>query len=338
MKPKSYVRMQAAGVLLATLAILIVLGRGAALATAGALTLGLVIWVAFVLVYEMRRRRVDRGLSAYRAERDRAMVGCLVVGLLVPTTLAWFDALADVELVGPPVHSGQSVILALSVIAFPLSLLVSSSVDWYLIRPFREGVFGDPVCRASHEEGETMSYARYWILHRMISEFLVYAAVVGIVAIATVLAKDATDSENGKDILGLVGPLGIAVWSIRELTKLQAALKFVRYPTCGLGEWVEGRNAECVDISGFVLDVATDPGVQLIEKPRGHPARDISNARKSIPLSQRNGITSVTPPTAHCQGRCEFWVPDCEVGLREREAAASGSAEPPPAPASPQSR
>jgi hypothetical protein len=323
MKPKYYVLIQAAATLLATLLILVVLGRGPALAIAVAISSGLVIWVAFSSVYASRRRRSGRRLSQHRRERDQAMVRCLVVGLLIPAGLSWGKAATGLEVMEPPVDSGQAVILALSVIVFPLSLLVSSSADWYFIRPFREGVYGDPVCRADHQQGQTMAYAQYWILHRMISEFLIYAAVVGIGAIATVLSKNATHSESGKDILGLVGPLGIAIWSIKELTRLQAALKFVRYPTCGLGEWVTGRNAECADIGGFVLDVATDPGVQLIEKPRGHPAKDISEPKRSVPLAQRSGISSEEPPRELCQGRCEFWVPDCEVGLLEREAASA---------------
>jgi hypothetical protein len=67
--------------------------------------------------------------------------------------------------------------------------------------------------------------------------------------------------------------------------------------------------------------VSIDPGVQLIEEPRGHPAQDIALQDRSVPLGQRRTIKPIAAPRPICPGlKCEFWIPDCEVGLRELEA------------------
>ena len=165
-----------------------------------------------------------------------------------------------------------------------------------------------------------MDYARYWIMHRMVAEFTVYAGIVVLVGLFFAVGSTLIHSEEGKSAVGFVGGVGIAVWSISELSGLRAALTFVRFPShFELGSWASGRTSDCVDISGFVLDVSISPGVQLIEKPRGHPARDAPDKARSVPLGQAHNIRPIDPPLVPCEKRCEFWIPDCEVGLRELE-------------------
>jgi len=328
-KPKPYVQLQAIALSLVTAIILGILADEAALTLAIALTVGLAIWGYFMLRYYWLLRHAAHDRSGDRAGKDAVMLGCLVGGLALSAGLSWVEyGLDGIDLVAPPLHGGAAVIAALSVIAVPLGILVSSSVDWYLIRPFREGVHGDPVCRPSqHENGRAMDYAKYWIMHRMTAEFVAYAGIVVVVGLALTIASEATHTIRGKSVLGFVGGIGIAVWSLSELSKLEAALRFVRFPTCDLGGWVKGRNDECEDISGFVLDVSVSPGVQLIDEPRGHPARDIAKATHSVPLKQLRTIDDIPSPRRLCAARCEFWVPDCEVGLRELEKAAPGSSD-----------
>lgn len=248
------------------------------------------------------------------------MLGCLIVGIIIPAALAWLEfAVVQYDAIGRPLRDGEAVIAGLAFLAIPFGILVSSSVDWFLIRPFREGVYNEPVCRPEvHKEGRGMDYARYWILHRMVSEFTVYVGIVVLIGLFFAIGSTLIHSEEGKSAVGFVGGLGIAVWSVSELSGLRAALTFVRYPRCELGSWVRGRTADCIDISGFVLDVSISPGVQLINEPRGYPATDIAEKKRSVPLSQAHNIEDIDPPLTPCSKRCEFWVPDCEVGLRER--------------------
>jgi hypothetical protein len=327
MKPRPYVQIQAVMTALTVVALLAVLGREAALPAAIFETLGLAIWLFFFLRYVSLVRGVGDRRSGNRRDKDRVMFNCLLVGLVGPATLAWIDySVADYSLIKPPLDDGEAAVAAVALLAIPLAILVSSSVDWYLIRPFREGVYGEPACRArAHRDGDRMDYARYWILHRMVSEFTVYAGIVVLVGLFFAISSTIVDSEEGRSAVGFIGVLGIAVWSLSELSGLRAALKFVRYPRCELGSWVAGRTADCVDIEGFVLDVSVSPGVQLICEPRGCGAADIADEHRSVPLRQAQHIETVPPPRDLCAGHCEFWFAECEVGLREREGSRTPS-------------
>jgi hypothetical protein len=320
MKPRPYVQIQAAAVLVVSVIALAVLGKEVTLAVAITFMVATVIWGHFAARYYWLLSKSGLTRSGHRRERDAVMLGCLVVGLILPSALAWCGVcIGDLELFKPPLKGGEAILITLSVVMIPLSILVSSSVDWYLIRPFREGIHDEPACQDSAQgSGQAMDYARYWVLHRMVSEFLAYAGIVGVIALSGTVAGEATHSESGKNIFNLIGLLGVLCWSLVELGKLKAALDFVRYPTCGLASWVRGRSEEGEELSGFVLDVSVNPGVQLIGEPRGHPAPDISDPDNSIPLKHRRTIKPITPPVKVCAGgKCEFWIPDCEVGLRQ---------------------
>lgn len=327
MRPKPYVRLQSVAVLLVSLICLGLFGREAALTLGTTLSVGIAVWAYFRLLYGIRLRKSDRKRSADRAVKDRVMLDCLLVGLLLPCGVAWVAFAVDgLNVIDPPLSGGEAVFTSLCVSLIPLSMLVSSSVDWYLIRPFREGVHGPPACHPEVQQTTgPMDYARYWIMHRMVAEFLVYSSIVGLIALTATIVGERTDSETGKNVFNLIGLIGIVSWSVSELGKLKAALEFVRYPTCGLAEWVTGRNGDGQDIAGFALDVSIDPGVQLIEAPRGHPARDIAERDRSVPLKYRRTIKSIPAPVPVCAGqRCEFWVPDCEIGLSHPDGASSG--------------
>lgn len=337
MKPKPYVQLQALGALLVTIACLVVLGSEAALTLAVALSAGGAIWGYFALLYTRRRRRSELARSGDRASKDGAMRVSFVVGLLLPCGLAWCVVVSGMpDLIAPPLQGGQAALTSLGALLVPLSMLLSSSVDWYLIRSFREGVYDLPACQPEIQAGgRAMDYARYWILHRMVAEFFVYAAIVGLIALTVTIAGENTDSKTGENIFNLIGLLGIVSWSLSELGKLRAALEFVRYPTkCGLASWVSGRTGGGLDISGLVLDVSVKPGVQLIDEPRGHPATDIADKARSVPLYYRDTIEPVVAPVLVCPGRvCEFWIPDCEIGLRRLEAQSDAASPRETAPA-----
>jgi hypothetical protein len=247
------------------------------------------------------------------------MVTCVAIGLVAPILLAAGYAVAPGDgVIASPLEGGQGALVAAGALLIPVSVLVSSSVDWYLIRAFRDGVHGPPSCQAP--PGESMAYAKYWILHRMTSEFLVYAGVLLLIATASAIAGEATRSDTGRDVLSLIGLTGAIGWTYSQLLSLKPALDFVRQTTCGLGEWVKGRNDQTDEIVGFVLDAAIDPGIQLIDHPRGYRARDISDPDWSVPLRTRRTIKPAEGSKVGCDATtCEFWLPDCEVGLRARE-------------------
>lgn len=324
MRPRPYVEIQAFMSLLAV-AVVILLGPAAGLTAAVFLTVGVAVWAYYLVRYRtlLLRRAVER--SGDRRSKDRIMFRCFLVGLVLPAAFAWVDFVTiRLDPFGGPLHPGEAAIASIGVLAISLGILVSSSVDWYLIRPFREGVFNQPTCRPEiHDNGRGLDYARYWVLHRMVSEFIVFAGVVVLAGLFFAVVSTRVDSEEGKSAAGFISAVGIGAWSLTEISKLRAALRFVRFPfpACELGSWVSGRTASCVDVTGFVLDVSVSPGVQLIPEPRGHPATDIADEKSSVPLRQVPQIEPAEAPYRLCAERCEFWNPNCEVGLREFEEA-----------------
>lgn len=321
MRPRPWVQLQATAVLLVTTAVLVVLGDEAAPAAAVFLSVGTALWSWFSLRYRWLRARSPFSRSADRASKDATMVVCFILGLLVPTACAWIVTLGELRVIAPPLHGLEAALSGASLIVVPLSILVSSSVDWYLIRAFREGVYDHPACQPEIQRtSRPMDYARHWISHRMAAEFFVYVAISIAIATAAIVAGNASD-ETGENVLNMLGAAGVIAWTLKELGKLRDGIEFVRFPSCGLANWVTGPTESNEQISGFVLDVSLDPGVQLIEEPRGHPAQDIALKERSVPLRQCRKIKPIAAPRPICPGgQCEFWIPDCEVGLRALEA------------------
>jgi hypothetical protein len=323
-KPHPNVRLQAAAVAVVAVIALAVLDESAAWPIAITSTFGGTIWLLFGLRYRAMRGRT----SELRTSRDAIMRANFVVGLLVPAFAAWGVVIAGgTDFFVPPVKGAAANLLALAAVLIPLAMLVSSAVDWYLIRPWRDGVLGPPACQSSQHCGASRDYTMYWVMHRMTSECLVFASVALLLADITFVVADQTDSQGGQAVVGFVSLVGLGVWAAQEAGKVRAAINFVRFPTPGVGEWIAGRN-ELGPLNGFALDVSLDPGLQLVAKPRGRGAVDIAEADQSIPLRNRKSVRAIEPPEPVCpRGRCQYWFPDCEWGLvpateDEREEAA----------------
>jgi hypothetical protein len=320
MRPSPMVQIQAVVSVIVVLVCLVALQGEAAAAIGALLTAACLIWGLFGFRYWTLLRRRDETwppVSPLRRSRDRVMRQCFVLGLGVPVVLAWTTAFGHPHLFTPPLLGAEAVLGGLSCAGIVVAVLVSSAVDWYLIRPFREGVFADPVCKPTVDLGAKERYQRFWIAHRLLSELLVYFAISGLIALATVVANDQTTTKTSDSILDVLGPVGIIGWTLFEISKLKIALDFVRRPSDGgLGCWINGRNDDGEDIEGLVLDAAIDPGVQLIDEARGHPAPDISVSERSVPLKYRKTMHRRAAPLPICPGdTCAFWIPDCELGL-----------------------
>jgi hypothetical protein len=317
MKPRPWVQLQAAGALLVTVANLALFGRSASLGLLIPLVIALAIWLALIFTYMRRLSESGELRSSWRAAEDTVMLGCLTAGIVVPCALALASraGIEPLRLVSDLPGSGEF-LLAICSLVFAISLLVSSATDWYLIRAFREGVHGDPICNPElRRSGRGMTYATYWIFHPHDRRGLAYLCTV---LVGLTIAAESTSNESSGELhqsgrrprYRRLGNPGSDQAPRRSRIRPPAHLQSRQ-----LGQ---GQNQQGADISGFVLDVSVKPGVQLIEEPRGHPALDLSDPKHSVPLTQRETIDEVDPPRLPCpDGRCEFWVPNCEHGLRE---------------------
>jgi hypothetical protein len=266
-----------------------------------------------------------------RRGRDADMRACFVVGIALPTTLTWASTagLAERLPYDRPVHGTSAILIASCAAVIPLSVIVSGAVDWYVIRPFREGVFGAPVCQHAGSSRDREAYAAYWVLHRGICEFVIFGAIAMMIAFAAAWIAIASDDAIVLEALNIIG-VGAIVWpATRMLWLLQHALRFVMQPKPGLGDWAMGRNREGETIEGFLVDVSTTPGVQLLPCPPDTDGDEIPGQadpgepnRRYVALEDRGTLRagSLRPggPRRVCVNRCEFWIRGCEVGIRQR--------------------
>jgi hypothetical protein len=323
MNPRPYVwkmSLLTAGVVVPAL---LLMTRPADLALAILCSSGAVIWLFFGVQYLFRKERP----SDARRRKDRAMRECFLAGILLPAAAAW-ACVAGADSALPydrPIDGTTAVVIACCLAVIPLSVIVSSAVDWYLIRPFREGVYGAPVCQHVDTERAREAYASYWVLHRGICEFVVYSAIAGIIAFGTATVAVSSRDPRVLAALNIIG-VGAIVWpGTKLLWLLRYALAFVMKPRPGLGDWVTGRNCDRETIEGFLVDLSIAPGVQLIERPADETAADEDSGepdKRYVALEDRGSLRRTTPSRPICRGGvCEFWIPDCEVGIRAREAA-----------------
>jgi hypothetical protein len=323
MKPVPNVQLQALGALITTAAALVLLYDHLAVLLSILFTVALLAWSIPAWRYWRRRTRAAAPRSSYRRTNDQAMLGCFAYGICLPGLLTfgvWALNLPSADVV-PHDQRPFAAVVAAAIVAVPLAMLVSSAWDWYFIRVFRDGCAGGvPACRRPDSDEQVFMYARWWVAHRFACEFVIYGAIlIGIVALEGI-ALALTSGQTATTLWTGLGALGVVAWTYKEANGLYAAYHFFRRPNeARLGGWLAGLRPTGQRISGFALDVALTPGVQLIRRPRTRLARDISDEKRSIPLASRDTIELVAAPRPICQGHCEFWFAPCEVGLLETD-------------------
>ncbi|MGA2163327.1 MAG: hypothetical protein ABSH36_02530 [Solirubrobacteraceae bacterium] len=314
MKPKPIVEIQA-GFSLAAAAIAIGLcGTSGALGVIVASGLGLIVTAGLAIRYHWLVRHRYR--SRHRAVRDRIMIGCVAVGLALPATLGVAVLAGAGTAWNWPLRSVPAHFAVISASAVFAAMLTSSCVDWYLIRPFRDGVLGPPVCQmADHDDETVLFYAQAWIAHRTVAEVIGWGGTAIVLIIALVAMQNSTHNPTWSGIFTYLAPsgavyLGIGGYLVRRLRYVP---QYVQRPSPGLGRWVTGAiptiSGEERQIDGFVADVALGVGLQTITQ---------EHRRKDVDLGDAWRLDSVQRPL--CVNACERWIPHCDRGLREDEA------------------
>jgi hypothetical protein len=320
-KPRPIVQIQAVLALIsATVAILLV-GRAAAVGVIVLFGLGLTVGGYLALRYE--RLVHNRDTSTHRTVRDGTMRGCVITGLVAPVLLATYalvgGALPHAALGGVPAHVAS--IAACGVFA---AMLTSSCVDWYLIRPFRDGVLGAPACQMdAHDDETALYYARAWIAHRAIAEVLGWGGVGVVLVVGLVALQRSTKDAAWSAFFTYLAPAGAVYLGLGGYLakRLRPVPGYMQRPSPGLGRWAHGEIVDAAGnehhVQGFVLDAAIDPGLRLLSAPDG----DIT----AVPLAQTARLRA--SQRALCVECCEHWIPQCDRGLREAEHAARHEAE-----------
>ncbi len=335
MKPRPIVQIQAGIALTAAIVSIALSDSPGALGVLAASGLGLIVSIGLAIRYNRRVR--GRELSRHRAERDRIMTACIAIGLGVPVALAAL-VLAGVPHWSAPLNGVPPHVAVIAANAVFAAMLTSSCFDWYLIRPFRDGVLEPPACQMDIHDRETaLYYAQACIAHRTMAEIVGWGGSTIVLVVSLVALQQSTHDPTWSGFLTYLAPAGAVYLGIGGyvVPRLRPVPRYVQQPSPGLGRWAHGTIIDAADnkqeIEGFVVDVALGVGLQILATPEGEVIE--------VPLHQATRLHPMT--RALCQQRCEGWIPQCERGLLEREAYAQADPEIPvgsSAPSSPDKR
>lgn len=325
MRPRPIAQLQSGFALSAAIASIVLCGESGALGVIVASGLGAAVSGGLAIRYHHLVRQRTR--SAHRAKRDRIMTGCVAIGLIAPTVLGvvvLVSAPADWQ---PPLPSVPAHVAVIAAVAVFAAMLTSSCFDWYLTRPFRDGVIGPPVCQMDEHEDETvLYYAQAIIAHRTVAELVGWGGSAIVLIVALVAVQQSTRDPTWSGIFTYLAPSGAVYLGIGGYLakRLRYVPQYVQSRSPGLGRWATGEiQREAGDpreIDGFVVDVALGQGLQTLSLG--------TRKREYVDLRDVAQLTPSNRPL--CGEVCERWIPQCERGLLEDEslaATASGKEE-----------
>jgi hypothetical protein len=240
---------------------------------------GACVWLGLLTHYLLRSRR-RRG---DRTSHDRRALLSGSLGLLAPLGCA-IAARAVTGFDGLLFSNLAASFTGACTCAVFVAILASSMVDWYLILPFVDGLFG----RAVWQDDDTWmttkrrrGYAKIWVGHRIACEILVFMSLALVVSIVFVAVGNAVSSDKTLPVaIESLGGSGIAFALLTFLgPRVRDSVNYVLAQNAGLGTWAEGVDNRGEHITGLVIDVSVHPGVQL--RTRDEARRHVSLANAS---------------------------------------------------------
>ncbi len=242
-----------------------------------------------------------------------------------PLPLMYVIAAAQTKTLRPAesVLDGNAIaaFVACLVVIVLMLLYVSSCIDWYVIRAWRDGIVIDPPCMRRGNRPTWLLITRVWLLHRIIATIGFFVGLWTLVGLAWFeLAKHHGHSNWAIYLLGLVSPSAIPLFFMRSyISDLGHAvgLAFGNLPI-SIGDHVSWSD-DGQKFEGIAYDVSIDRGYRVIE--RGGKTRHLSlaDARES-----NIAIDEGDPPDGSCEdvmasalmGASDFWAPRTHASRR----------------------
>lgn len=247
-----------------------------------------------------------------RARDDRKVTGQVAVVVLLPSVFGGIAAGYT-----PPLDSAPLTVGFTAVACFWLATYWSCLVDWYYIRPRRDGVVGHPPCHGGSEDWTTVT--RLWYLHRGI--VVVVGAVAGVVALSAfalaALPREASEDpvKVGSLIVAAAGG-GLALsrliyGSLATIGDVFTSCCFSA-PDIAIGEKLTGDG---VVLEGYVRDVAIEGVTVVVLSISGGPEMGPDGKART----KRYGLSSVLDkpdiagePFAPCSRTCREINDQCQ--------------------------
>lgn len=201
--------------------------------------------------------------SVERAQGDtvvaRWSIGAPIVGLA---------ACIVVPIVGTQVTSDvTSGVGAAGLVTIPTVMSASTLIDWYYIRPLRDGIVCDPPCKRTDKTSRAFwqQVTRMWYLQRTLTIILVFlATILGLTALI-LGAVSLGSGAQGAVLASVLAATLVVVQVIYDLRALSIATTrcALRPPDIVLGDVLSSDAAQA---NGFVLDVAVE-GISVVREP-----------------------------------------------------------------------
>ena len=192
-------------------------------------------------------------------------------------------------------------------------LYVSSTIDWYIVKAWRDGIVIDPPCQSKGNRPSWLLVTRVWLLHRIAATVGFFVALWTIVGLAWFeLAKHNGKSDWAIYLLGLVSPSTLPLFLRSYIASLGHAfgLAFgnLRISLSDYVSWEDdGKHSE-----GIVYDVSIDNGYRVIDRHGRFHYLPLAQARDgNVTIDERD------PPPWTCEavkgsqlmGASDHWMP-----------------------------
>jgi hypothetical protein len=258
----------------------------------------------------------ERPRSESRAAGDHRRAVAMLIAFPLPTAYA-----AAATQIGPlrPAeqvlgeHSIATFVACLVSVALML-LYVSSTVDWYVVKAWRDGIVIDPPCRRRGNRPSWLLITRVWLLHRIVAAIGFFVGLWTLVGLAWFeLLRHPGNSDWVLYLLGLASPSAIPLFFMRRyIAELGHAigLAFGNLKV-SLGDGVAWRSdGETVD--GIAYDVSIDGGYRVIKADGTSTTLSLSQVvTGTISVDERDpGPEACTAVRrSGLDGATDFWEP-----------------------------
>jgi hypothetical protein len=233
----------------------------------GATTLIIAVIANAVYTHALAGR--PRSEQRWIGDRRRAMA--MLVAFTAPTVYA--EAATRNSHLRPfsDVLTGNSIaafVACLVVVALSL-LYLSSTIDWYVVRGWRDGIVVEPPCLRNGNRTTWLLITRIWLLHRIIATIGFFVGLWTLTGLGWFeLLQHPGRSEWVTYLLGLASPSAIPLFFMRSyIASLGHAIGMAfGNLSISLGDHVSWKARDGAHRTGIVYDVSIDRGYRVIDK------------------------------------------------------------------------
>jgi hypothetical protein len=261
--------------------------------------------------------------SDERATGDRRRGVMMLIALPAPIAFALAAALTGRLRPAESVLHDNSVVAFVAcsvVVAFAL-LYVSSTIDWYVVRAWRDGIVIDPPCKRRGNRPTWLLITRVWLLHRIFATVGFFVALWTSVGLAWFeLLKHHGSSDWAIYLLGLVSPSAIPLFLMRSyIANLGHAVGLafgnLRIALSDRVSWNDdGQHSE-----GIAYDVSVDLGYRVIDKDGRFQYLPLATARSgnvSIDETDPESWACDAVRASELMGASDYWAPRTHASRR----------------------